>query len=85
MSNLATILERHAALLLIRWGWQADPATAGFPWVLYVDLPEIGQVSFHTAQRGPGPDYPFEWDRAAGASPGRIIRWCEQLLAGVRA
>ncbi len=80
MSNLATILVQHAATLGIRWGWQQDPATDGFPWVLYVDIPDIGHVSFHTASRGPGPDYPYEWDRAVGASPGRIVRWCEQLL-----
>ena len=40
-------------------------------WVLYLDLP-TGQVSFHAPARGPGPDYPGEWDGQLGATPQRI-------------
>jgi hypothetical protein len=50
--------------------------------VLYVDTP-CGQVSFHSATRLKGPDYPYAWDGVVNASVGRIIRWCEQLLAEV--
>jgi len=82
IGNLVTILERQAEALAIRWGWQEDPATPVFAWVLYVDLP-TGQVSFHTSARGAGPQYDVGWDGFRGASPGRIIRWCEVILAGV--
>ena len=46
----------------LRWGWAEDPDQAFHKWVLYVDLP-TGQVSFHTAERGEGPDYPDKWDQ----------------------
>lgn len=80
LGNLTDMLTRHGDRLGLRWGWQADTATHGFEWVLYVDTP-CGQVSFHSATRLKGPDYPYAWDGAVNASVGRIIRWCEQLLA----
>jgi hypothetical protein len=81
LGNLCGVLAEHGDRLQLRWGWQADPATPGFEWVLYVDTP-CGQVSFHSAARLKGPDYPYAWDGIVNASVGRIIRWCEQLLAG---
>jgi hypothetical protein len=47
-------------------------------WVLYVDLP-TGQVSFHTAARGVGPDYPGKWDGVRGTGAIRIIKWASSL------
>jgi len=79
LANLCTALEQCAAALAMAFGWQRDDGTPGFPWVLYVDLP-TGQVSFHAAQRGRGPDYAGAWDQVRDASADRIVRWCEQLL-----
>jgi hypothetical protein len=47
---------------------------------VYIDLP-TGQVSFHNGARYDGPDYPGEWDGAAGQGADRICRWIGQLLA----
>jgi len=63
------------------WGWKRDPHTPGFEWVLYVDLPGCGQVSFHNASRGEGPDYPLEWDEKRESAE-RIIRFCDRVLSG---
>ena len=79
IGNLCTMLEEHAAGLGIGWGWKTDPATINYEWVLYVDLPS-GQVSFHAASRGTGPDYAREWDGIKGASAARVVEYCRRLL-----
>lgn len=79
VENVCTVLETHASSLGIVWGWQRDDSTPGFEWVLYVDI-LFGQVSFHAPSRGIGPDYLNSWDGEKGASPERVIRWCESLL-----
>jgi hypothetical protein len=61
----------------ITWGWKRDPKTPGYEWVLYVELPE-GQVSFHSPERGAGPDYLGEWDNSE-KSTDRIIRFCDSI------
>lgn len=65
------------------WGWGVDQALFqnGDPHyhVLYVEIP-TGQVSFHTDQRGDGPDYTGEWDRARNTGPDRILRWVGRVL-----
>jgi hypothetical protein len=80
IDNLAKALDAHADALGIRWGWAIDPAQSFHRDVLYVDLPN-GQVSFHTAPRGQGPDYPDAWDGVSGAGPGRICSYCVRVLA----
>lgn len=80
MKNLTEVLQQHGAELEIRWGWQADPETVGFPWVLYVEIP-TGQCSFHNANRGQGPEYSEHWDGLRNRTHHRIIEWCEQLLS----
>lgn len=79
MDNLCKVLGVHAAALGIGWGWKLDPAQAYHSWVMYVDLPGFGQVSFHSAGRGAGPDYAGEWDRKH-ESESRIIAYCDQVL-----
>lgn len=79
MGLLAKALTEHAAKIGITWGWKQDPIQTYHTWVLYVDLPS-GQVSFHSPSRGLGPDYPADWDRASGASPGRICSWVKIIL-----
>ena len=61
------------------YGWKRDNSTPGFEWVYYVDLSGIGQVSFHSADRGEGPDYDGEWDRVR-ASGERVSAFCDQIL-----
>jgi hypothetical protein len=84
LGNLTRALGEHAAALGIGWGWGVDPAQEFHRDVLYVDLP-TGQVSFHTAGRGAGPDYPGAWDGQRGATPQRICSFIVQLLEGVPA
>jgi hypothetical protein len=80
MDNLCQALADHAARLTIRHGWKQDPAQEFHNWVLYVDLP-TGQVSFHAAARGLGPDYPGDWDRVKDASAQRIVAWVQRILS----
>lgn len=80
MDNLSKTLQVHGAGFC--WGWKIDHAQAHHRWVLYVEIP-TGQISFHCAARGEGPDYPGEWDRSPGNAPARICRWCEQLLENI--
>lgn len=84
MDNVCRALAAHAAILGLRWGWQLDPAQEFHQWVLYVDLP-TGQVSFHTAARGLGPEYSGEWDGIPNRSPDRVVRFAAFLLAGAEA
>ncbi len=79
MSNLDKALAEHGAALRIVWGWATDPTQAFHNQVLYVELP-TGQVSFHTAERGSGPDYAGVWDGARSQAPTRICRWIVWLL-----
>ncbi len=61
-------LGTRACALGIVWGWGFDPDQPVHRLVVYIDLPS-GQVSFHAAERGPGPDYPASWDGVPGISP----------------
>ncbi len=76
--NLVEALSKHAELG-IKWGWRRDPAQEFHDWVLYVDAPGAGQISFHSAQRGIGPDYDLPWD-AAEPSDRRVIRFIDSVL-----
>lgn len=80
MQQLCEILTVHAERLGILWGWQKDEVQEFHKWVLYVELPAQGQVSFHSAERYGGPDYPGEWDGLMNASEGRVIAYCDSLL-----
>jgi len=79
IDNLAQNLSDRAAGLGIVWGWGVDPAQDYHRDVLYIDLP-TGQVSFHAAPRGVGPDYPGAWDGARGVAPTRICKFCAMTL-----
>ncbi len=79
MDNLARVLGEHAEALGISWGWGVDDTQEHHSAVLYIDTPK-GQVSFHTEKRGPGPDYPHEWDHSRDEGAGRICRWILDLL-----
>lgn len=82
IENLAANLSDRAADLGIVWGWGIDPSQDYHRDVLYIDLP-AGQVSFHTAPRSKGPDYPGEWDGARGQASMRICQFCLQTLAAM--
>jgi hypothetical protein len=79
LQQLCDTLVKHGDELGIRFGWGRDSAQTFNSWVLYVDLPDIGQVSFHSPTRYAGPDYPGEWDRAH-ASEERILRFCDGVM-----
>lgn len=59
------------------WGWGRDLKTPNFTWVLYVDLP-TGQCSFHSSERGKGPDYLGKWTPGAG-SLSNILEFCDSV------
>lgn len=81
MGNLVDALTLHGVALDIPWGWGEDKGQEHHRWVLYIDLP-TGQISFHTGERGAGPDYPGTFDGRLGASPSRICSWVAQIYAG---
>lgn len=78
LDQLTAALTDHGAALSITFGWAVDLKAVNFENVLYVDLP-TGQVSFHSAHRGRGPDYSKAWD-SADKSANRIIKFCQNLL-----
>lgn len=80
MGLLCGVLVVHARALNIQWGWKADPNVSRCPWVLYVDLPTGVQVSFHSTQRGVGPDYSGQWDGVPDVSAQRIVGWVQKLI-----
>lgn len=82
MGELCRLLSIHGEALGISYGWKTDPGVlfGNEPsWVLYIDLPKVGQVSFHNPDRGEGPAYAGEWDGRTGESTMRIIQFCEGL------
>ncbi len=80
LGQVADVLGREAAALGIDWGWKEDPAQPFHKWVLYVVLP-TGQVSFHQAERGAGPDFAGDWDQVRDMGPTRICSWIGRVLA----
>jgi hypothetical protein len=81
MGNLAQALTDHGD---IPWGWKQDSKQEFHNWVLYVNLP-AGQVSFHTGERGIGPDYPCNWDGVKNMSAMRICCFIADLFANADA
>jgi hypothetical protein len=79
MKELCVALSKRSDFT---WGWKQDSAVKfddSASWVLYVDLPGFGQVSFHSPDRcGCGPDYPGEWD-GQHLSKDRIIAFCDHV------
>jgi hypothetical protein len=83
INNLAMCLTSHAESLGIVWGWLEDPQQRKHNQTIYIELPhDIGQVSFHTALRDKGPDFPGAWDGARGQSPMRVCRYVMSVLEG---
>lgn len=65
----------------LTWGWGTDPSQPRNQYVLYVDLP-CGQVSFHSPLKGSDHEYLGTWDGVRGASPDRIVQFCQSVLDG---
>ena len=86
MAQLCDALIVHGRKLRIGWGWKLDESAFGDSpaWVLYVDAPGAGQISFHSPARGEGPAYAGEWDGERGASVARVIAFAGRVLAGRR-
>lgn len=82
MQELCKILESTAKDLGINYGWKQDLATVfgGDPsWVLYIDIPEQGQCSFHSPTRGKGPPYSGDYD-GTKKSTERILAFCDGVM-----
>lgn len=77
--------SHHGGLISIdHWGWKQDPDVRfgdSASWVLYVDLPWFGQVSFHNPSRLHHKNYEFNWDGARGVSEERIISYCNAIMS----
>lgn len=58
------------------WGWLPDKKM----WVLYVDMPSFGQMSWHSRERGEGPDYTGEWDKQRRAVHLRVIAFTQHVI-----
>lgn len=87
ITELCRLLAQHDAEFGIVWGWKADPNVVFGDqpsFVLYVELPMLGQCSFHSPTRGAGPDYPGEWD-GEKASEQRIVTFCDAVMGGLMA
>lgn len=84
MQNLCGVLDRHGAELAIRFGWKMDSSVVFGErpsWVLYIELPRIGQVSFHSPARLSAHDFSGEWD-GKKLSEERILAFCDQVFWG---
>lgn len=68
MGLLADTLIEHAVTLGIPWGWQYDAPREPHAWVLYVQMSPVWQVSYHTGERGKGPDFNGVWDGKSSES-----------------
>jgi hypothetical protein len=77
LGELCRLLIAHAAALGITFGWKKDPDQPFYPWVLYIELPQ-GQVSFHSPDRGAGPEFRCVWD-GLKASQDRILEFCDAV------
>lgn len=78
LKELTEALEAHGTHLGITYGWGRDEGQTYNKWVLYVDLPDSGQCSFHSPERYKGPDYPGKWD-GLRMSEERILRFCQEV------
>ena len=83
IGSLSHLLGTHAGALGLQWGWGIDSAQGYHRDVFYIDLP-AGQVSFHTAGRGEGPDYPGTWDGVRDQGATRICKWILSDVLGER-
>lgn len=77
MDNLCRHLRENGRYT---WGWGVDDKQEYHRHVLYIDLP-TGQVSFHNAHRGEGPEYEKPWDGMPGQSPDRICKFIAGVLS----
>jgi len=78
INAVCELLQELSGRLVLTWGWGEDKGQSINRWVLYVELP-TGQVSFHSPQRGAGPDYLRGWD-GANLSCERISQWCDSIV-----
>lgn len=81
LEELCKALQQHAEAHGITWGWKADPSVLFDEepsHVLYVDLPSLGQCSFHNPERFQGPDYVGEWSGRHDSAE-VILEFCDRI------
>lgn len=82
MGNVCVALDALAdteSAGVARWGWGIDAAQPYHRFVLYLEL-ITGQVSFHSALRSLGPDFPGQWDGQRHLQADRIVRYAAGVL-----
>jgi hypothetical protein len=85
MQELCKALQQNAQESGITWGWKEDTAVVFGEepsQVLYVDLPGIGQCSFHNPSRFEGPEYQGKWSGIKN-SDAVILQFCDLVAATV--
>lgn len=81
LGEVCRLLTDYRDTVGITFGWKQDPNVLfgnSASWVLYVDLPQ-GQVSFHSPDRGSGPDYIGTWC-GEHRSAERIVMFCDSIM-----
>jgi hypothetical protein len=63
----------------MEWGWAYDARAVNFEHVLYVELPGIGQCSFHSSTRLAGPDFTGVW-KPIPDSLTSILTFCDSVI-----
>ena len=85
IDQLTELLTKYGDQFCFIWGWKQDPNVLFGEepsWVLYVDIDDVGQCSFHSPTRGKGPEYPGEWC-GQHTSADHIIQFCDKVAAWV--
>lgn len=80
IAQLIGALRANADAVGISWGWGYDAGAINFEHVVFIELPEFGQVSFHMQQRLGGEDHSKPWDGIKGLGASRIIRFACAVL-----
>lgn len=63
----------------IAYGWGYDATSKNYEHVLYVEL-ATGQCSFHSSERGDGPEFSGKWD-SQGNSLTSVFAFCDSVLS----
>ena len=71
-------LTAWAELLQVQWGWATDPGQQVHNQILYVEIPNVGQCSYHSERRFSAKEFPGQWDR--GCSRETVLRYCDMVM-----
>jgi hypothetical protein len=63
----------------INWGWKKDPRQECHDKVLYVELPDHGQCSFHAASQASPKQFDGEWDSSKPVIE-TVLEFCDFVM-----